>query len=102
MRLVTFANAFEENRIGAEANGRIIDLCATDPVLPNSMRELLAGGEDALDAARKAAKHPHAAIASTAKLRAPMLDPQKVICIGLNYRDHAAESGTKLPSEPVI
>ncbi len=28
--------------------------------------------------------------------------PSKIICIGLNYRDHAAESGMELPKEPVI
>ncbi len=28
--------------------------------------------------------------------------PSKIICIGLNYRDHAAETGAKLPAEPVL
>ena len=28
--------------------------------------------------------------------------PSKLICIGLNYRDHAAESGAELPKEPVV
>jgi 2-keto-4-pentenoate hydratase/2-oxohepta-3-ene-1,7-dioic acid hydratase in catechol pathway len=28
--------------------------------------------------------------------------PSKIICVGLNYRDHAAETGAKLPAEPVI
>src|SRR5262245_26164608 len=35
--------------------------------------------------------------------RAPCLRrPGKLICIGLNYRDHAAETGAKLPAEPVV
>jgi 2,4-diketo-3-deoxy-L-fuconate hydrolase len=33
---------------------------------------------------------------------APVTDPGKVICIGLNYKDHAAESQMKLPEEPVF
>ncbi len=33
---------------------------------------------------------------------APVSRPGKVICIGLNYKDHAAESGMELPKEPVI
>ena len=33
---------------------------------------------------------------------APILDPQKIICIGLNYRDHATEQNIPLPREPVI
>jgi 2-keto-4-pentenoate hydratase/2-oxohepta-3-ene-1,7-dioic acid hydratase in catechol pathway len=32
----------------------------------------------------------------------PVTDVGKVVCIGLNYRDHAAETGTALPTEPVI
>lgn len=33
---------------------------------------------------------------------APVARPGKVICIGLNYSDHAAESGMELPKEPII
>ncbi len=33
---------------------------------------------------------------------APVPNPQKVICIGLNYADHAAESGAAVPEEPVV
>jgi 2-keto-4-pentenoate hydratase/2-oxohepta-3-ene-1,7-dioic acid hydratase in catechol pathway len=33
---------------------------------------------------------------------APVTNPNKIICIGLNYLDHAKESGEKIPSEPVI
>ena len=32
----------------------------------------------------------------------PLLRPSKIICIGLNFRDHAAESGMEIPAEPVI
>jgi len=33
---------------------------------------------------------------------APIARPSKIICIGLNFSDHAAESGMELPPEPVI
>lgn len=33
---------------------------------------------------------------------APVARPGKVICIGLNYRDHAAESGMEVPKEPIV
>jgi len=33
---------------------------------------------------------------------APIARPGKVVCIGLNYRDHAAETGAALPAEPVV
>src|SRR5215213_6502657 len=39
---------------------------------------------------------------SAIKICAPVPRPGKVICIGLNYRDHAAESGMAIPKSPVI
>jgi acylpyruvate hydrolase len=35
------------------------------------------------------------------ELLAPVPDPQKIICIGLNYRDHAEESGQEIPTAPM-
>jgi 5-carboxymethyl-2-hydroxymuconate isomerase len=32
----------------------------------------------------------------------PLERPQKVICVGMNYRDHAAESGLEVPEQPVL
>ena len=33
---------------------------------------------------------------------APIAKPEKIVCIGLNYRDHALETGAAIPSEPII
>jgi 2-keto-4-pentenoate hydratase/2-oxohepta-3-ene-1,7-dioic acid hydratase in catechol pathway len=35
-------------------------------------------------------------------LTSPVVAPQKVICVGLNYRDHAEESGQPIPEEPIL
>jgi 2-keto-4-pentenoate hydratase/2-oxohepta-3-ene-1,7-dioic acid hydratase in catechol pathway len=35
-------------------------------------------------------------------LAAPIPNPPKVICVGLNYRDHAFESGMAIPTQPII
>jgi 2-keto-4-pentenoate hydratase/2-oxohepta-3-ene-1,7-dioic acid hydratase in catechol pathway len=40
--------------------------------------------------------------AETLRVGAPIARPGKVVCIGLNYRDHVAETGTAVPSEPVV
>jgi 2-keto-4-pentenoate hydratase/2-oxohepta-3-ene-1,7-dioic acid hydratase in catechol pathway len=37
-----------------------------------------------------------------ARLGPPIAKPGKIVCIGLNFRDHASESGMPLPAEPVI
>jgi len=34
-------------------------------------------------------------------LRAPVPDPEKIICLGLNYADHAAETGQEPPAAPL-
>jgi 2-keto-4-pentenoate hydratase/2-oxohepta-3-ene-1,7-dioic acid hydratase in catechol pathway len=36
------------------------------------------------------------------RVGAPVARPGKVVCIGLNYRDHAAETGAAIPAEPVV
>jgi 2-keto-4-pentenoate hydratase/2-oxohepta-3-ene-1,7-dioic acid hydratase in catechol pathway len=42
------------------------------------------------------------AVDKSMRLGAPVARPSKIICIGLNYSDHAAESHMQVPSEPVI
>src|SRR5258708_39240754 len=34
------------------------------------------------------------------RLGAPLHRPSKIVCIGLNFRDHAAETGAEIPREP--
>jgi 2,4-diketo-3-deoxy-L-fuconate hydrolase len=41
-------------------------------------------------------------ISQSARLGPPIARPNKIVCIGLNYRDHAAETGAEAPREPVI
>ena len=102
MRLVTFEDSRGQLRSGVQIGDKTIDLAASDSALPASVRELLAAGPGALKAAGDAASSPKAVVAEPVKLKAPIPDPQKVICVGLNYRDHAEESGLDIPTEPVI
>jgi 2-keto-4-pentenoate hydratase/2-oxohepta-3-ene-1,7-dioic acid hydratase in catechol pathway len=41
-------------------------------------------------------------VGNSVRLGPPICRPSKIVCIGLNFRDHAAETGAKIPSEPVI
>jgi len=36
------------------------------------------------------------------RVGAPIARPHQILCIGLNYRDHAAETGQEVPSEPIV
>jgi len=49
---------------------------------------------------RNAATAPR--IAPSTRLGPPIVRPSKIVCIGLNFRDHAAESNMPLPAEPVV
>jgi len=60
---------------------------------------LQAGG---LDALRKVDLKSLAVLPSGQRIAAPLSRTGKIVCVGLNYRDHAAESGMDLPSEPVL
>lgn len=102
MRLVTFEHQ-GQRRLGVRAGDQIIDLHKTDASIPNTMRDFLAAGEPALNKAKTASqKGEHGISASSVKICAPIYNPEKIICIGLNYADHAAESGMPIPSEPVV
>ena len=71
---------------------------------PTSARELLAARDpDGLRAlGDQAADSPAERVRlSDLTLAAPVPDPQKIICIGLNYRDHAAETGQEIPQAPM-
>jgi len=62
---------------------------------------LLGGGLESVAVALAAGQLPRV---ETADLRvgAPIARPGKVVCIGLNYRDHARETHAAIPEEPVV
>jgi 2-keto-4-pentenoate hydratase/2-oxohepta-3-ene-1,7-dioic acid hydratase in catechol pathway len=71
----------------------------------DSVLSVIAGGADAMDRVRRWLKNPppgepfHPA---RTRLAAPLPRPPKIVCIGLNYRDHAAESNLPIPSTPTV
>ncbi len=102
MRLLTFEHQ-GQRRIGARSGDTILDLSQADPTLPSDMRSLLGAGPAALDAVRAALKKGAPTFdAGQIDVVAPIANPEKVICIGLNYADHAAESNMPIPPEPVV
>jgi len=42
------------------------------------------------------------AVPPDARLGPPIARPSKIVCVGLNFRDHAAETGAKIPTEPIL
>ncbi len=102
MRLVTF-DVGDGPRAGVVEDDRIVDAWALlgEPHR-GSLRELIAAARVEELRGRLgdtgAPSHPRSAV----RLLAPIPDPDKIICIGLNYRKHAAEVGVDVESLPEI
>jgi 2-keto-4-pentenoate hydratase/2-oxohepta-3-ene-1,7-dioic acid hydratase in catechol pathway len=81
-----------------------VDLHASDPSLPPGVRALLEAGPAALRRAEEIARRADAVRypMRATTLLPPVPDPRKIICLGLNYRDHALETGKAIPREPVL
>jgi 2-keto-4-pentenoate hydratase/2-oxohepta-3-ene-1,7-dioic acid hydratase in catechol pathway len=90
--------------LGVEGEGEVVvDLTAVGgDGVPGSVRALLAGGPDALARVRALlATGPRARPLDDHSLAPCVPDPPKIICVGLNYRRHAAESGSPVPDHPI-
>jgi 2-keto-4-pentenoate hydratase/2-oxohepta-3-ene-1,7-dioic acid hydratase in catechol pathway len=102
MRLVTFREG-NQDRIGARSGDSIVDLSAGDSTIPSNMRSFLEAGDSVCRAAESVIKAGGPSYSpDDVKILAPITNPEKLICIGLNYADHAAESGMDIPSEPIV
>ncbi len=103
MRLATIQTSAGPRAAVLQGN-HYIDLHATDASLPKSIRQLIEFGPPALKRAEQAAKRADAVRqeASKVKLLPPIPDPPKIVCLGLNYADHAKEGGVPIPKEPIL
>ena len=101
MRLLTFGHRGAQ-RVGVRSGDTIVDVSRVDPDIPPDLVSLLEAGPAALAAAREAAEGGEGINANAVRVAAPIQNPEKIFCIGLNYADHAAESNMPIPSEPVV
>ncbi len=104
MKLVTFTQN-GSSRLGAlitrDGQEMIVDLNGVEPSLPTDIIAFLAAGQQVRSAAEKALSGKAMKL-SAVKLKAPIPQPGKIICIGLNYRDHAIETNSPIPEYPVV
>ncbi|MCY3964197.1 MAG: fumarylacetoacetate hydrolase family protein [Acidobacteria bacterium] len=81
----------------------VVDLGVAASDLPRGMCRFLAAGEQALEAARRAVDSGAGRVPLAEQtLLAPVPRPRKFFAIGLNYADHAAETGQQLPEFPTV
>jgi 2-keto-4-pentenoate hydratase/2-oxohepta-3-ene-1,7-dioic acid hydratase in catechol pathway len=101
MKFVTFQHHTHQHA-GVLSNDSVISLKSAGL---HDMIEVLQGGADALQRAAAALANPAADAIfplSGVKLCAPVPRPGKIVCVGLNYRDHAIESKMEIPTRPTI
>ena len=100
MKLIRFGPAGAERPGLQLASGRRVDAAA----FGSDYDEAFFGGNGLerlrLWASDNAERAP--IVGDDARLGPPLCRPSKIVCVGLNYRDHALESGMAVPSEPVI
>ncbi|MCO6457686.1 MAG: fumarylacetoacetate hydrolase family protein [Pirellulaceae bacterium] len=101
MRLLSY-QAADGPRTAVQLRDDLVDLNQADPRLPRGMRQLLEMGADGRQRVAQLSGNSGRLDPAGVRRLAPVPDPQKVICIGLNYADHAAESGAEIPAEPVV
>lgn len=97
MKLVRYGRPGKEKPGLIDAEGRLRDLSG---IVPDIGPAQLAPKSLAKLAKIKAAKLP--AVRGTPRLGVPFTGATKFVAIGLNYSDHAAETGNPIPKEPIV
>jgi acylpyruvate hydrolase len=105
MKLVSFGPAGEE-KPGVLVGDTVVDLGAVSPSLPKTVRDIFAA--EALDEIRAIAARADTLAGAARRARAdvrlgpPIVNPSKIVCLGLNYADHAEEQGKAAPDYPMM
>ena len=101
MKLVTYGESGQE-RIGAVAGSEIVDLQSADSSLPGTVLGVIEA--DAVEAVSRAVESGAGARTplESARLASPIPRPPKIVCVGLNYLDHATEQNVPLPEHPLL
>jgi 2-keto-4-pentenoate hydratase/2-oxohepta-3-ene-1,7-dioic acid hydratase in catechol pathway len=99
---------FEKNgalRLGVVDGESVIDLQAADPRVPSDLGRWLAENDGDLkplgDVAKRAPSSARLLLASI-RFALPVARPGKIVCLGLNYLEHAKEGGHQKPEYPSI
>jgi 2-keto-4-pentenoate hydratase/2-oxohepta-3-ene-1,7-dioic acid hydratase in catechol pathway len=102
MKFVTFQGANARAEAGVVAGDRVVGLRAAGFA---DMLEVLASGAEGRAKIETFVYNPPVGATfplASVRLLAPIPRPPKLICIGLNYRDHAAEARQEIPKVPTI
>ncbi len=97
MKLVRWGLNGEE-KPGIWVDGKMLDVSAH--IRDYDAAFFVGGGLQQLTAALET--HTFPVLPANIRLGCPVANPSKIICVGLNYAKHAAETGAAVPTEPII
>ncbi len=106
MKFINF-KVGDQIRLGLKTEKGVIDVeqaaTALSLELPTKIEQVIAGGEKALRQLDELNKQEVSTISEEDLVYAPCItQPEKIICVGLNYIDHAKESNMEVPTSPVL
>ncbi len=108
MKIVRYRDSTKET-YGILCDNNIVNLPVSaiqhDLNLPDSVEDFISAGENLLQTAEHFLRGNPAKYSvrlTETRLLAPIVFPPKIICLGLNYRDHAKETAANVPKEPII
>jgi acylpyruvate hydrolase len=87
--------------VGFLGDGIVRGRLESDPYFPGELDDLLGGREAQWREGAALSSAPSFAL-ETIEFRPPFTRPNKIICVGLNYRDHTAETDYKQPDYPTL
>ena len=104
MRLFSYRDQSMQPKIGLlrdKSSQEFIDLCATDPSIPSKLREFIEI-DPTFSKAKQALSNPNVINKKLSEIKFDVLidQPGKIVCMGLNYADHAKEGGNARPEYP--
>jgi acylpyruvate hydrolase len=103
MKLVRFESGGREGWAVQDAvTGFWHGTTQAEPGFPGTLDAAIRQGRTALDAAAAAMREQPVVDLDQVRFLTPVAQPNKIICVGLNYRDHSEESGFQQPAYPTL
>jgi 2-keto-4-pentenoate hydratase/2-oxohepta-3-ene-1,7-dioic acid hydratase in catechol pathway len=104
MRLFSYQDSKGHDGVGAllkDSSDTFINLSGTDPLIPNRLQEIIQSKES-LNRTAAAIQNSNAIKGKIDSItfKPPIEKPGKIVCMGLNYADHAKEGGNARPEYP--
>ena len=100
MKLLRVGAPGREHPAVLSDDGRMLDISELTADVDGAF--LAGDGVQRVRAALEAGTLPELPATEGLRIGAPVARPGKVVCIGLNYRDHAEETGAQIPPRPVV